>query len=149
MTIPAIEEGIPDPVAMEKTDMEQSDSVGLWPTPSRLRNPTLVALRGVRETLSTVHAEIFRKLDDVTRRVTSTCPHVFVFFPPRANFAKIVFFFNTGTFSIMFHFFSSCSLQEIRQLRPMETQSIELVGSPGSRGPLSPVTLAKRQKQQV
>ena len=92
MTIPAIEEGIPDPVAMEKTDMEQSDSVGLWPTPSRLRNPTLVALRGVRETLSTVHAEIFRKLDDVTRRVTSTCPHVFVFSPPRANFAKIVFF---------------------------------------------------------
>jgi hypothetical protein len=104
MTIPAIEEGIPDPVAMEKTDMEQSDSVGLWPTPSRLRNPTLVALRGVRETLSTVHAEIFRKLDDVTRRVTSTCPHVFVFFPT-SQLCQDSFFLNTGTFSIMFHFF--------------------------------------------
>lgn len=65
-------------------------------------NPTLVALRGVRETLSTVHAEIFRKLDD-----------------------------------------------EIRQLRPMETQSIELVGSPGSRGPLSPVERFSGERRSV
>lgn len=106
MTIPAIEDGIPDPVAMEKTDMEQSDSVGLWPTPLRLRNPTLVALRGVRETLSTVHAEIFRKLDDVTRRVTSTCPHVFVFFVPTSHLCQDSFFFFTqGHFPSCFIFF--------------------------------------------
>lgn len=105
MTIPAIEEGIPDPVAMEKTDMEQSDSVGLWPTPSRLRNPTLVALRGVRETLSTVHAEIFRKLDDVTRRVTSTCPHVFVFFPTSQLCQDSFFFKHRDIFHHVSFFF--------------------------------------------
>ena len=58
---------------------------GLWPPPSP-RNPTLVALSAVRETLSAVHAEIFRKLDDVTRRVTSV-PMPWVFSQP--NFAKI------------------------------------------------------------
>ena len=78
-------------------------------------------------------------------------PHVRMssFFPPRANFAKIVFFKTQGHFPSCFIFFSSCSLQEIRQLRPMETQSIELVGCPGPRGPLPPVTLAKRQKKSL